>query len=250
MNKEELMLRKRFIDLSNIAYQRNIPVFTDFLSMNELSILHTTKKSELAVTYCTFGGYEYAERQMAMFVPDALFYEVEYPITVLRIQAKYPKFAQELTHRDYLGAMVHLGIDRGIIGDIIVKEKEAYVFCQEKMTHFFCEELTRIKHTEVEVAVTDIPEEISKPQLQEIKGTVSSLRTDSIVALAIHQSRNSILQLFKAQKIFVNGKLTESNSYLLKEDDVLTIRGYGRYVFKEVLSTTKKERLYILLQKY
>lgn len=250
MNKEEQMLRKRFIDLSNIAYNRGIPVFTDFLSMNELSILNTTKANDLATTYYSFGGYDFAERQMAMFAPDALFTDSRYPIISLKVKAKYPKFAQELSHRDYLGAMIHLGVDRSRIGDIIVKDKEGYIFCHEKMAQFFCDELTQIKHTAVETTICDIPSEISKPDLQEIKGTVSSLRVDSIVALAIHQSRSSILDLFKTQKIFINGKITESNSQLLKEEDVLTIRGYGRFIFKGILSTTKKDRLYILLLKY
>lgn len=252
MNREEQMIRKRFVDLSHIAYSRGIPMFTDFLSMNEISILNTTKANDLATTYYTFGGYDFAERQMAMFVPDALFKDRQYPIVSLKIQAKYPKFAQEITHRDYLGAMIHLGVDRSRIGDIIVKDKgkEGYVFCHEKMAQFFCDELTQIKHTAVETVVCDLPDEISKPDLQEIKGTVSSLRVDSITALAIHQSRSSISELFKEQKIFINGRLAKTNSQLLKEDDILTIRGYGRFVFKEILSTTKKDRLYVLLLKY
>jgi len=250
MNKEEMMLRKRFIDLSNVSYNRGIPVFTDFLSMNELSILNTTKASELPTKYVTFGGYEFAERQMAMFVPDALFYEVDYPISIINIYPKYAKFAQPLGHRDYLGALVHLGVDRCKIGDIIVLSKGAYVFCDEKMADFFCNELTQIKHTVVEVVKCDLPDEISKPSFSEIKGTVSSLRIDAVISFVTHQSRNSVLELFRAQKIFVNGRLITSNSMTVKEDDIITVRGVGKYIFKEVLNVTKKDRLNVLILKY
>lgn len=250
MNKEETLLKKRLLDLSNMSYQRGIPVFTDFLSMNELSILHNLKSQELPTTYSTFGGYEFAERQMAMFVTDALFNDVPYPIATLAVRPKHPKFAQALSHRDYLGAMTNLGVERSKIGDIIVTEKEGYIFCQEKIAPFFCEELTQIKNTAVETFLCSVPDEIAKPEFTDIKATVSSLRVDCIVAMAVRKSRNSIAELFKSQKIFVNGKLILSGSHLLKENDIITVRGYGRFVFKEVLNVTKKDRLYILIQKY
>lgn len=250
MKKEELVLKNRFLELSRMAYQKGIPIFTDFLAMNELSILNNIKADELSTKYYMFGGYEFAERQMAVFVSDALFYEKHYPIATLNVKVKYPKFAQQLSHRDYLGALVHTGVDRCKIGDIIVKENQGYIFCHEKIAQFFCDELTQIKHTAVEVSVCDVPDELEKPNFTEIKGTVSSLRADSIVALAIKQSRNSTLELFRLQKIFINGRLTENTSSILKEDDILTVRGYGRFIFKEILGKTKKDRFYILLLKY
>ena len=75
MNKEELMLRKRLIDLSNQAFQRDIVTFSDFLNLNELNILHTTPKDMFPARYETYGGYELSERQMIAFLPDALYYE-------------------------------------------------------------------------------------------------------------------------------------------------------------------------------
>lgn len=258
MNKEEQNFLKRLSELSNLAYQRGIFMFTDFLSMNEQSLLHNHKK-ELGI-YGLFGGYEFAERQMAVFVPDAPFYTsasqagqegaaYDYPIATLKVTAKYPKFAERLTHRDYLGAVMNLGIDRGKIGDIIVGENEAYVFCHEKMAEYLTEELSQIKHTQAEAVITEAPASITQPSFTEKRGSVASLRADSIVALAAGRSRSSVLELFRTGKIFVNGKLIESGSFLLKEGDSLTIRGVGRFKFEEVLSITKKERYSILLLK-
>ena len=101
MQKEELMLQKRLIELSRLSYQRGIVTFSDFLNLNELNILHTIPKAELNTSYVTFGGYEYSERQMVAFLPDALCYAYEYPISILKISPLQKKFSEPLSHRDY-----------------------------------------------------------------------------------------------------------------------------------------------------
>lgn len=97
--------------------------------MNELHILHTTPKDMLLTRYETYGGYDMSERQMAAFLPDALYYTHFYPIQILKIEPLQKKFAESLTHRDYLGAILNLGIDRSKIGDILVTEDSAPCFC-------------------------------------------------------------------------------------------------------------------------
>ena len=68
MTKEELLLKKRLVELSNIAFNRNIPVFTDFLNLNELNILYSTRNELYTSEFKAYGGYESAERQMVAFV--------------------------------------------------------------------------------------------------------------------------------------------------------------------------------------
>ena len=85
MNKEETMLRKRLIELSNQAYQRDVVSFSDFLNLNELNILHTTPKDMFPARYETYGGYDLSERQMVAFLPDALYYDYYYPMKVIEI---------------------------------------------------------------------------------------------------------------------------------------------------------------------
>lgn len=249
MNKEEVLFQKRLQDLAMTAYQKDKAVFTDFLSMNELSILHSMDNAFLGVRYETFGGYEFAERQMAKFVPDALFYNCDYPISIIKIVPVHKKFSDVLSHRDYLGALLNLGVERSKIGDIVVKDKEGYVYTHKSMADFFIEELQKIKHTLVQATLCG---QIAEPELrfQEIKGTVASLRADSILSVACGQSRSSVLSLFEAKKVFVNARLTESNSMLLKEGDMVSVRGIGRFIFNEVLSVTKKNRYYISIKKY
>ena len=163
MQKEELMLQKRLIELSRLSYQRGIVTFSDFLNLNELNILHTIPKHELDSAYVTFGGYDHSERQMVAFLPDALCYEYEYPISVIKISPLQKKFSDTLSHRDYLGAILNLGIERCKMGDILVEEHSAILFIHQSLENFITRELTRIKHTSVIATIEDIQSFHYKP---------------------------------------------------------------------------------------
>ncbi len=250
MHKDELMLQKRLIELSKTAYHRGIVTYSDFLNLNELNILHTTPKSEFHSCYETFGGYEFSERQMAVFIPDALCYEKNYPISVLKIEPLQRKFSETLSHRDYLGAILNLGIERCKLGDILVKNDHALVFVHKSMERFLVEELTRIRHTSVLVSVEELQEVSYKPTVEEKQGTVSSLRLDSLLALAFASSRSKLVSYIEAGKVFVNGKLITSNGYQIKEHDIVSVRGLGRFQYIETVSQTKKGRYYVTIHLY
>ena len=243
MDREELIFQKRLIDLSRTAYQRGIVMFSDFLNLNELNILHTLPKEELYSGYETFGGYAAAERQMVAFLPDALCYEFFYPFSILRIRPLNPKFSEELTHRDYLGAILNLGIERCKIGDILVEDREAVVFVSENMADFLAENLTRIRHTSVMAQIEEQQEFQYEPSFEEIRGTVASVRLDSLLALALSG-------LIEGKKVFVNGRLIVSNGYRLKEGDIISVRGMGKFRYEGVLSETRKGRSYVEVRKY
>ena len=120
MNEQELC-RKRLLDLSRQADRKGIVLFSDFLNLNEQNIFHSLQK-ELYTTAELSGGYEQAERQMVAFIPDALCYEWSYPFVCIHAVPQYPKYAEKLTHRDVLGALMHLGLDRSKIRDMSVEE--------------------------------------------------------------------------------------------------------------------------------
>ena len=249
MEREELF-RKRIEELAHTAYNRNIVTFTDFLDLNELHIVNTSVKRSAGVRTALFGGYETAERQIAAFVPDALFYEWEYPIAVLKITPLAAKYAEPLTHRDYLGAILNLGIDRAKTGDILVRPEAAYLFCHEKLADFLAENITRVRHTQMNaVRCCDSPDTF-RPDEEEIRGTVASVRLDSIIALAFQSSRSSMIPLIEGGRVFVNGKMTVSNGYNLKDGDIVSVRGKGKFRFGEVLSQTKKGRNLVSLYRY
>ena len=250
MNKEELLLQKRLVELSRIAYTREIVTFSEFLNLNELNILHTTPKNMLLSQYKTYGGYGLSERQMAAFLPDALYYTHFYPIQILTIEPLQKKFAESLTHRDYLGAVLNLGIERSKIGDIIVMEQCAYLFVHESLADFICSDLTRIRHTSVMVTKKDAEDFSYTPKYEEITGTVASVRLDSLLSLAFNSSRSKLVALIEGGKVFTNGKLMTTNSYQVKEGDIISVRQMGRFKYNGILSQTKKGRYYVSLYKY
>lgn len=258
MQKEEQLLEKRLLELSRLAYNRDIITFSDFLNLNELNMLHSLPKDSLYAGYVTFGGYELAERQMAAFLPDALSLRGENDIdrfftneiAVLSIAPLHHKYAENLTHRDYLGAILNLGIERSKIGDILIDQKEAFLISRVKMAEFLIEELTRIKHTAVLVRETELQNFQYQPRFEEIKGTVASVRLDSLLALAFSSSRSSLTGLIEGGKVFVNGKLISSNGYQPKENDVISVRGMGKFRFFEILNKTRKNRIYVTIHKY
>ena len=250
MNKEELMLRKRLIDLSNQSFQRDIVTFSYFLNLNELHILHTTPKELFPSRYEAFGGYDLAERQMIAFLPDALLYEYEYPIQAVVLRPLNTRFAEELSHRDYLGSVMNLGVERSKFGDIIVRDGEAVIFLCEEIVDYIIRNLTRIRHTAVQCERVDVKDISYTPAFAELKGTVPSVRLDTVLSVAFPMSRSKLTAYITAGKVFVNGKLITSNGYRLEKGNLISVRGLGRISYEGILSETKKGRYFVSVRKY
>lgn len=250
MTREEQQLEKHFRDLARTAYQRGIAVFSDFLNLNELNIFQSLRQEFSYLEMESFGGYELAERQIAVFRPEAPVFYADYPIRCLKITPLNAKFAESLNHRDYLGAILNLGLDRACLGDILVEEDAAYLFCLERMTDFIRDNLTRIRHTSVYVEQVEAEEFHYEPKYKEVSGTVASVRLDKLLALAFNTSRSSLTGLIEGGKVFVNGKLITSNGYEPGEGDLVSVRGMGRFRFQGTGGQSKKGREYVTLWRY
>ncbi len=266
MNDELLYMGKRFLDLSRQANRKGIVTFSDFLSLSEQAILQQNA-GELVTAYELFGGYEYAERQMAAFIPDALFYAQEenisrricrsadrslplkeqevlaYPFKCLRIIPSYPKFAEKLTHRDVLGALMSLGAKRSKLGDLIVDDENIFVFAEETIVPYIVDNLSMVRHTAVTLDVLEERQISYEPNFEEKEAIVTSNRLDAVIAAICKISRATSRKLIADGKIFVNGAECLHNTYYCKQGEVLSIRGFGKVRFGEILGTTKKDRL-------
>ena len=257
MERTEEMLKQRILELAASADRKEFLTFTDFLNLNEQNIFHNTVRKVPYVKWALFGGYAKAERQLAVFIPDALYLysenldvEQDFPISCLRIEPLNHKFAEKLSHRDYLGAILNLGIDRSVTGDILVDEDGACFFCLEKMADFLCQELTRVRHTPVQCTrYTGTPKDIPL-RTEKIQGTVASVRLDTLLALAWKASRSSLVRLIEEGQVFVNGKCITSNGYHVKEQDFISARGMGRFQYLGTVTQTKKGRLLVEIEKY
>lgn len=253
MDKEEQLLIKRFADLANTAYQRGITIYSDFLNLNEQNIFYSIKHELPMIKYFTYGGYSDAERKILCFCGDDQHTDIEelsYPITCIRINPVNQKFSDALTHRDFLGAVLNLGIDRSKIGDILIEENVGYLFCNTTISNYILENLVKIKHTSITVTVIHKNDFLYTPKYKEMTGTVSSVRLDSILAVAFHESRSSLTGYINGGKVFVNSKVVLSNSYQLKENDVISVRGYGKFKYIGTSHTTKKGRYSVKILLY
>ena len=249
MTKEEELLAKRMVDLSRQAQQKSAVLFSEFLNLNELNIFNQ-EISNLYSSYEIFGGYALSERQMIAFIPDALCYTWNYPIACLKISPVNQKFAETLTHRDVLGSLMSLGIERSKLGDILVDDTESYVFCQEQLVSFFITELTRIRHTMINIQRIE-PEELEiQPKTEVIRQTITSTRLDCIIACICNISRSQANQWIKGGKIFINNRAILQPAAECSPGELISVRSVGRFRFLEVLGETRKGRLKIQYEKY
>ncbi|MGL4799037.1 MAG: RNA-binding protein [Cellulosilyticaceae bacterium] len=193
------------------------------------------------------GGFEEAERQVACYGYEA--YE-ESPVQVLAIGVK-TGIGKPLGHRDFLGALLGLGIERSKFGDIVVTPEGAYVGVTKELAEYICWHLTSIGRYN-KLTITETPREaivMEEKQFKEILGTVQSLRADALFALAFGISRTTAVKLLQQDKGKCNGMQVKSSD-TLKVGDVGTLRGYGKMRFVSINGTTKKDRIHIKIEKY
>ena len=249
MDEQELC-KKRLLDLSKQADMKGIPLFSDFLNLNELNIYHTIKNTLYTKTE-VFGGYDNAERQMVAFLPDALYFRFDYPIKCICISPKHQKFAEQLTHRDILGALMHLGIERKRLGDIVCLDSTYYVFCDEKIFPFIMSELGKIRHTMV-----DLKEEVEYQHLQanikleEQYDIIASNRIDCIIAKAFHLSRSEAANYLSSEKVFINGQCITNCNHSCESGAIVSVRGKSRFIFENCNSVSKKGKLRVKFSFY
>jgi RNA-binding protein YlmH len=253
MNKEEQMFFNHIKESADNCYRRGIPVYTDFLNLNEQTVFLSNMSEFSHVRTFMDGGYEGAERKIVCFLPA---HEEEcpprerLPIIPLKIQSSAGKFSVSCTHRDYLGAVLNLGIDRGQIGDLIVGECHAHLLCTKTMAGFLIENLISVKRNPVRCIPAEFSDLEGQLVLTEVTGTLASLRMDSLLAFFLKSSRSAAILALDKERVFVNGKLCISHIAEPKEGDIISVRKTGRFIFDGVLSSTKKGRLLIKIRKY
>ena len=234
----------RLKDLADRSFQNGQYTFTNFLSVGELTVF---KEHEGELRYAhpeLFGGYEGAERRMIRFGSEEdLGFRQPFPISILSVKPVMSKFADDLNHRDFLGALMNLGIKREMLGDILVTGKEACVFCKDSIAEFIIENLSRVKHTSVKISITEEMGDIFLPEKKEKIIQVSSPRIDAVAAKAFNLSRQGILELFPAGFVQLNGIICTENAKALNAGDVVSARGHGKFEFAEQLGLSKKGKL-------
>ena len=249
---EEVELkRKRFIELMRKSDGAPYYIFTDFLGLSEQSIFFEVKRDFPHVKYKSFGGVLGAERQILRFGDEEeVGYDLPFPIVTLKIEPKSQKFAEKLTHRDFLGSILGLGLERTKIGDIVIRDNVGYVFVSDDVSEYITESLTKVRRTDVITRIVDaLPEgELYKTERRRLQAVGE--RVDAIIAKLFSISRDESLSLFKKGLVFADGRTLTSASYIPKEGEVISARGLGRFIYRGYDSLTKKGKLNIEVDLY
>lgn len=236
------MLEKRFSELYNRAYEKGYCTFSQFLNMYEQSEL-----KNLFLPCVMYGGYETAERVVAGFGEGLQ--PSSFPIVCLCVKPLSLKFADDLTHRDFLGALMNLGIKREFVGDIIVVDNCGYILCLEHIAQYICENLTKVRHTAVKTEYSQVPENVSE-QVDKVSVFSNSKRVDALISAVYNFSRSESLRLVSGEKVFINSKLVLSAARNVEQGDIVSVRGFGRFRYVGEVKTTKKGRLVSQIEKF
>ncbi len=249
--KDILQLKKRFQDLARRSYEQNIFTFTPMLGLAEQTVFWEAEPSLRYAGHAIDGGRENAERVMIRFGNEKeLGYSEDFPISLVHIRPLQAKFSDDFTHRDFLGALMHLGIERDLLGDILVGEKQGYLFCQTSIVDFLCRELHQVKHTTVVCEpASSVKEYQETPPVVETV-LIASERLDALIAQVYHLSRSQSMELFRKKLVFVSGRLCENNSRDCKPGEIISVRGYGRFIYDGVDHITKKGKQSVNLRVY
>lgn len=248
---DDALLKKRFIELANRTFRNGIPSFTSFLGLAEQDCFFSIKKELPPVPYAFFGGTNGCERLMIRFGDeDFCGFDCPFPIVCLSAEPLSKKFSDTLTHRDILGAIMNLGIDRSTVGDIVLVDNTAYIFCTELVHQHIVDNLTRANHTELSVSLTEAFPQGELYRLERLKINIASERLDCVTAKFLNLSRGDTCSLIERERVFINGRSCTNAGKSLCPGDKVTVRGYGRFIFAELTGVTKKGRLTAAIDKY
>jgi len=248
MNETDRLFKNRILELARRAFSRGVYVYSEFLTLAEQDMLCSMDFDGGCAPFCLKGGYETAERKIACFGNEALCgYTEEPPIACILISPASRKFADELTHRDFLGSLMALGLRRSVLGDIVMRDNSAYLFCLNSVAQVITEQLDRVKNTSVMCEMAEAPEIISElPEISFVN--VASERLDTIVAAVYRLSRSESQQLITQGKVYVDSRLTENTSFSPEQGSIISVRGFGRFIYEGIERETRKGRLSIAVR--
>ncbi len=251
-NSQEKLIISRVLDKVDICLKKHYMTFTDFLNPTETAFLcNNILKSIGDINFLVFGGADECERNIIGFSPEYMdICKDDFPIKAVKIKRNI-KFSSDLSHRDYLGSILGLGIDRETTGDIIIFDDYAICFVLENVADYIGLNLTKIGRTSVKTDIFNITE-IDMPNINitEKRATVSSMRLDSVIGAAFNISRGKSQDFIRSEKVNVNWIPISNVSHIVKENDMISVRGKGRFRIGYETGKTKKDRTGVIFLMY
>ncbi len=246
---EEKINLAKTIDRANTAIKCYRAEFSQFMDPYKAHKFKSLLSGERDIKIALYGGYDMAERLKLGFFTE---YEEldfdEFPIEAVEIKYN-SQFSSGLTHRDFLGSILGLGIVREKVGDIVLEDSRAIAFIDTDIADYVCVNLEKVKRTKVSCKILH-DYKPKEAEMTEKKFTVVSLRLDAVLSHAFNLSRGKVSDLIKGEKAYLNWKNETSVSKCVAENDIITLRGYGRIKITEIIGTTKKDRILISVGVY
>lgn len=248
-NSEKLLFA-RTEDLFSLCDKYACARFSPFLDGGEIAAIEDGMRFPFGYNTMYFGGCDGCERMMLGVFPDwEEPGESAFPISVIKFTSKHA--VKELSHRDYLGSILSLGIDRNKTGDIFVNGDEAYAFITSDIAEYVKSGINKIGRQGVETEIFDIGAvEIPERQYKTIGAVCASMRADAVVAAAANISRQQSARLIENGKVKINHREILQPSRAVKVNDMLSVRGAGRFIIAELSGETRSGRLHIVLKKF
>lgn len=240
-------------DKIRFCNSKNKITHTDFFTEPEIIRIQKYLEQQGIHNFFFFGGQPDCDRKMLFFYPDKLNYEMAFKnvnniLKIIRITLPN-NLVSTFEHRDYLSAIMKLGIVREKFGDIIVYPKGADIVVQEENSNYFkqnLEPLTRFKKSKIEILDINLIHEITKTQ-EEIQIIVNSMRIDNFVSEIAHTSRNKAEEILTQERVMINYETITKASKQVNPGDLIIVRGFGKYKVLEISRTTKSGKLVIKL---
>lgn len=244
------MLLAKLWDKIHTGMQRNIPAATCFLSPRELEMSRCLFGEQPGL--CAFGGYPEAERRMLVYLPEYLeedsLWDEDSPMVCLRAEFYH---GDSPSHRDFLGALMGLGIGRETLGDICVDQESCDFFATAEIAPYILQSLTGVGRTHVRVQTVPLAEaRIPQPEIREIRDTLASLRLDCVISAGFRIGRSLAAQYVTQGKAAIDGLPCDKPDKLVSPGAKISLRGLGKLRLAAVNGKTKKDRLSVTIHRY
>jgi RNA-binding protein YlmH len=222
---------------------------SDFMDLRQQELAQAVAVNESGIAWYLNGGYEEAERKRLVVYPD---WEVEVNTRIAYIQISHKEFKEQfIGHRDYLGAVLNLGLKREKLGDIVVQNAVAFLIADIDLADFICQQLTRVKYSNVLVEMIPSKEFIFKPpELTTLQLSLASLRLDAAVAATFNLSRFDVDSVIEAGNVKINHMEICKSSAPIKAGDLISVRGLGRFRLEEISGISRKGRYHVQISRW
>ena len=254
--KDDKILIAQIDDKITMCENKNKIEYTYFLDLAQIELVQNYIEKLKIENYISYGGFDQAERKMFVIYPErfnSTVVEKNLSTIVKIVRIQLPEDLKgKYTHRDYLGAVIKLGVKREKVGDIIVENNGADIIIDKEITKFLEQNLSELtRFSKSTITVEDIQNlrnvEVKK---EEIEIIVASLRLDNVASELARCSRSKIIEIMNTERVFVNFQVETKKTKQIKEGDMITIRGKGRFFIKEIIGQTRSGRTILKVEKF